>query len=525
MLRGSLELERLTIKNVFCRGNRFDAVAFMMKSKTIIQAALLGLIIECAITSNVASLNHTKAVGEKQNLTSSRLCAPSAIHQFPKDLFNDHDRERGGIVLHILAAVYIFACLAFLCDGYFVPALERFTERMRIKPEVAGASLLAIGNSSPELFTSLIGVYVSEDDIGVGTVVGSAVFNILFVIGSCILVSPKVLKVEVYPVLRDASFYILSLIPLAVICLDGKVDWYDALSLVLLYGCYMMIIYKSATIERLFYKLFPCTATEEDEKGGEFELRSEPVALDCHQIDEATNAKPAGNCEVTSKLFDSFTVHGVHDEETDTKIGKCKMPEGKWKRAAWLVGLPIVFLFWMTIPDSSKKQKENWFPLTFLMCILYMGSFSYVLVYLVTVIGFTFGIPDIIMGLVFIACSCNPDAIATIIIAKHGKGRMSISNCIGANIFHILLSLGLPWLTRTLITHHGKPVAIISGSIKFTILMLIGSVISMLLIFFISRWELRWPAGLTLIITYASLITVACLFEMNVFGPFNLPQC
>ena len=40
---------------------------------------------------------------------------------------------------------------------------------------------MAVGTSSPELFINLIGTFVTEGDIGVGMIVGSAAFNILAV--------------------------------------------------------------------------------------------------------------------------------------------------------------------------------------------------------------------------------------------------------------------------------------------------------------------------------------------------------
>ena len=44
---------------------------------------------------------------------------------------------------------------------------------------------MAAGGSAPELFTSIIGVFVADSNVGIGTIVGSAVFNILFVLGMC----------------------------------------------------------------------------------------------------------------------------------------------------------------------------------------------------------------------------------------------------------------------------------------------------------------------------------------------------
>ncbi len=68
--------------------------------------------------------------------------------------------------------------------------------------DVAGATFMAGGSSSPELFTAIVGIeipteiwllweflnlgiFVTKGDVGVGTIVGSAVFNIVFVIGIC----------------------------------------------------------------------------------------------------------------------------------------------------------------------------------------------------------------------------------------------------------------------------------------------------------------------------------------------------
>jgi Ca2+/Na+ antiporter len=46
---------------------------------------------------------------------------------------------------------------------------------------------MAAGSSAPELFIAILGVFIAKGDVGTGTIVGSAVFNILFVIGLCAL--------------------------------------------------------------------------------------------------------------------------------------------------------------------------------------------------------------------------------------------------------------------------------------------------------------------------------------------------
>ncbi len=54
---------------------------------------------------------------------------------------------------------------------------------------------------------SLLSVCFTTDDVGVGTIVGSAVFNILIIIGLSAVFAKEVLNLDCRPLLRDAVFY------------------------------------------------------------------------------------------------------------------------------------------------------------------------------------------------------------------------------------------------------------------------------------------------------------------------------
>ena len=77
---------------------------------------------------------------------------------------------------------------------------------MSLKPDVAGATWMAAGGSAPELFTSFMGVFVAKSDVGIGTIVGSAVFNVLFVIALCAFAAPG-LALTWWPLCRDCGGY------------------------------------------------------------------------------------------------------------------------------------------------------------------------------------------------------------------------------------------------------------------------------------------------------------------------------
>lgn len=167
----------------------------------------------------------------------------------PKDHFSMKQRRRGAVILHCIGLLYTFAAIAITCDEFFVPALEVITEVLELSPDVAGATFMAAGGSAPEFFTSLIGATVVKNDIGTGTIVGSAVFNVLFVIGTCALVAPEPLHLTWFPLARDSTFYVVDLCVVSIAFLDEQVIWYEAVVLFALYICYTIFMTQSARIE------------------------------------------------------------------------------------------------------------------------------------------------------------------------------------------------------------------------------------------------------------------------------------
>ncbi|NXC51090.1 NCKX1 protein, partial [Penelope pileata] len=170
--------------------------------------------------------------------------------EYPQDLFSVEERRQGWVVLHIFGMMYVFVALAIVCDEYFVPALGVITEKLQISEDVAGATFMAAGGSAPELFTSLIGVFISHSNVGIGTIVGSAVFNILFVIGTCALFSREILHLTWWPLFRDISFYIIDLLMLILFFLDSVIDWWESLLLLTAYATYVFTMKHNVSLEQ-----------------------------------------------------------------------------------------------------------------------------------------------------------------------------------------------------------------------------------------------------------------------------------
>jgi len=172
------------------------------------------------------------------------------LANYPTDAFTRTQRKNGAFLLHLLGSCYMFAALALVCDEFFVPSLEVITAKLKLSDDVAGATFLAAGGSAPELATSFMGTFVSKSDVGFGTIVGSAVFNILFVIGACAWFSSVELELTWWPLFRDTVFYCVALGVLSALFFDKKIQNYEAAIMFALYFLYVFIMSKNEAIEK-----------------------------------------------------------------------------------------------------------------------------------------------------------------------------------------------------------------------------------------------------------------------------------
>ncbi|XP_055925180.1 sodium/potassium/calcium exchanger 3-like [Argiope bruennichi] len=478
---------------------------------------------------------------------SSEECIPSGIHSFPEDFFTQEERQKGGVLVHFLILSYVCAMIAVVCDVYFIPSLEIIADKLKLPPDVAGATFMAIGASSPELFSSIIGSFVTEGDIGVGAVIGSAVFNILGITGVAgIALWNEVLDIDWYPMVRDCIAYSITVLCLVGIIYDNIVTWWESVILLGIFFLYILLMYFNTRVEKatrnLARRIGPDSclcrscqdkATEEEktpllkEKTFVPELYSsneKPVlpAVDNVSVivSECTYQKdPQGN-EIIEET------QSKEDAEDDDEPSLCSPPRtGVIRFLWWLVMWPASLLLTLTIPDSSNPKCIKAFPLTFLVSIAWLGVLSYMAVWMVTVIGYTLSIPDSVSGLTILAVGASvPDLISSVLVAKSGQGNMAISNLVGSNNFDISICLGVPWLGKTLLSGEGY-LRIYSTVLSFAVAVLLITLFIFFMIFQLAGWKLNRMVGLTCLLVYALYIIFACLFEFNVFGYFNPPTC
>lgn len=101
---------------------------------------------------------------------------------------------------------------------------------------------------------------------------------------------------------------------------------------------------------------------------------------------------------------------------------------------------------------------------------------------------------------------------------------MAVSNTLGSNIFDILMCLGLPWLIECAISN-GDDVDIDSGGLTYSSLILLATVVFLVASMGINKWKLTKAYGFLCLGVYLGVVTLSCLFELNVFEDINPPSC
>uniref|UniRef100_A0A8B9IYE2 Solute carrier family 24 member 4 n=1 Tax=Amazona collaria TaxID=241587 RepID=A0A8B9IYE2_9PSIT len=458
--------------------------------------------------------------------------------------------------LFFLQALYMFYALAIVCDDFFVPSLEKICEKLHLSEDVAGATFMAAGSSTPELFASVIGVFITHGDVGVGTIVGSAVFNILCIVGVCGMFAGQVVCLTQWAVFRDSVW--------------------ESLVLIIMYSFYILIMKYNVRMQN-FFSLKSKNVGNGDTVNNELEdvkgmqqygknnvvmvdeiicssppkyrfpeaglrimitnkfgprtrmrMASRLIINERQRLIQSANgsSKPLQNRRHENIENGNIPVVNQEEENEQDNLSPFSLPDGKMNKVKWIVTWPLIFVLFCTIPNCSKPRWERCFMVTFVLSTLWIAVFSYFMVWMVTVIGYTLGIPDVIMGITFLAAGTSvPDCMASLIVARQGLGDMAVSNTVGSNVFDILVGLGVPWGLQTMAIDCGSTVKINSKGLVYSVALLLGSVALTVLGIHVNKWKLDRKLGIYVLFLYAVFLCFSILIEFNVFTFVNLPMC
>ncbi len=109
-----------------------------------------------------------------------------------------------------------------------------------IDETLIGLTIVAMGTSLPELVTSVVAAFKGETDIAVGNVIGSNIFNLLFVLGSSAFIHP--ITVTVYSVYDTIILIAVSFIALVPMATKKELTKAPGALFVIIYAAYLAYI-------------------------------------------------------------------------------------------------------------------------------------------------------------------------------------------------------------------------------------------------------------------------------------------
>jgi cation:H+ antiporter len=140
--------------------------------------------------------------------------------------------------------------LVFLVVGaeLLVRGAARLAATAGISPLVVGLTVVAFGTSSPEIAASVAASWQGQGDIAFGNVIGSNIFNVLFILGISALIAPLVVAHQLVRI--DVPIMIIASLAMTALALDGQLGRLDGALLAAGLGAYILFTIRTVTRSR-----------------------------------------------------------------------------------------------------------------------------------------------------------------------------------------------------------------------------------------------------------------------------------
>ncbi|KAI8499122.1 hypothetical protein Bbelb_228860 [Branchiostoma belcheri] len=248
-----------------------------------------------------------------------------------------------------------------------------------------------------------------------------------------------------------------------IVVMDGKADWDESIIMVIVYLLYVFSLFFNATLARdesiimvivyllyVFSLFFNATLARWFRKVVPDPQPDDPPC--CCLFDPCCRKKDEEKSDMTKSLVtsDAFLdakghkIGGMSGLEPGTSWFRVEHsaampqdPTSKWdRRAWWVVCLPIYLHLYLTVPDCRRERWRGWWAPALFMCMVWITTYCYLIIWMATITGHTFGMSDDLMGLTTLGIGTSlPDIVSAIVSTK------DVSTVIGALMFCLLFCL------------------------------------------------------------------------------------
>ncbi len=309
----------------------------------------------------------------------------------------------------------LLAGMVLLVKGadWFVSGASRIAKALKIPSLVIGLTLVSMGTSAPEASVSINSALNGLNGLSIGNVVGSNIFNTLFILGISSLIVPLSISKDVkrtdIPVM--VGIYVL-LIIFAFAITPLKLDIYESVILLILFVAYTALL----AVRAIKYKKNPLPSAELQRTA---ELKT-PLS--------SADDTPASNGLILGSNTNSYTKN-----------------DAQRKRSR-------LYRAFKRLYDLCKKEKPLW--LSVILAALGLAGIIYggdIVVDSASAIAKSLGMSEILVGLTIVAVGTSlPELVTSVVASIKKENDIAVGNVIGSNIFNVIFILGLSSTISTL---------------------------------------------------------------------------
>ncbi|XP_056167559.1 cation/calcium exchanger 5 isoform X2 [Syzygium oleosum] len=437
-----------------------------------------------------------------------------------------------------------FYILIKTAQDHFSIVTTKLSSHLNLTPSMGAVTLLALGNGSPDVFSSVAAVRSGQYRTGFGAILSAGTFVSAFVVGFvAIYAAPFPLNPTQF--VRDVLFYMIATLFLFWVYLSGEIFIWQAFGFVGFYVFFVVFV-------------FWMDLGSEREKGraevglvGHSELSNELAASDCERgsIDGSKR-----RVKVTSGLHRPLNKISKAWKVPVSFLLKLTIPQtspSEWNRLYISLNIifcplallyacnsfmptdhPIVFLvpnahfpLWLIVLFTSSSlailhfimekeppKTEQLFVIlvAFVMSVFWISTIAGELLNCLAALGTLLDLPPSLLGLTVLAWGNSVgDLVADVAIAKAGQPAMAMAGCFAGPMFNMLVGLGTALVMQTANVYPEAYVLHFHVGIVIAFVFLLLSLMGSLLVITWCRFRVHRFWGLSLVGIYVLFMIVS----------------
>jgi len=422
--------------------------------------------------------------------------------------------------LALVGGFFVFVALALVCDDFLCPAIEAICEHFNVPEDIAGASLLALGSSAPEIVMNALGTMTGKIELSLPAVLASGLIGFGFVPPLCAAVAPaagpsdgawwrrRTMTLRTWPILRDSVAYVVVVTFLFISSADGEMSLGESGALVAAYVAYMAVVCgphfagylcgprgRANSYERVIAEADEAAAApnplrdeakeaaDDDDDDDDADVPDDEAAKSpLHSPSKIFKAAPKSPPHSPRSLRRFFQPLEVETPALDEEPERRGIGETAVAWASWPMGHALRF----TVPFPAPET--GWLSPAYVGCaeakwrvwaglgasLIWVGLLANAALWTAQDASLALGLSPALAGATLLAWGAQiPDVLGSVSMSRSGLADAAVANAAGSQVLNVAIGTGLPFFISTLVTGD----AIVLGASASTALAVLGVVV------------------------------------------------